>query len=37
MIKGAGIAAITKELTVLGGMALFLLALSVKKFNKRIE
>lgn len=37
MIKGAGIAAIAKELTVLGGMALFLLALSVKKFNKRIE
>lgn len=36
-IKGAGIAAIAKELTVLGGMALFLLALSVKKFNKRIE
>ena len=37
MIKGAGIAAIAKELTVLGGMAMFLLALSVKKFNKRIE
>lgn len=37
MIKGAGIAAIAKELTVLGGIALFLLALSVKKFNKRIE
>ena len=37
MIKGAGIAAIAKGLTVLGGMALFLLALSVKKFNKRIE
>lgn len=37
MIKGAGIAAIAKELTVLGGMALFFLALSVKKFNKRIE
>lgn len=37
MIKGAGIAAIAKELTVLGGMALFLLALSVKEFNKRIE
>ena len=37
MIKGAGIAAIAKELTVLGGMALFLLALSVKKFNERIE
>ena len=37
MIKGAGIAAIAKELTVLGGMALFLLALSVEKFNKRIE
>lgn len=37
MIKGAGIAAIAKELIVLGGMAMFLLALSVKKFNKRIE
>ena len=37
MIKGAGIAAIAKELTILSGMALFLLAVSVKKFNKRIE
>jgi ABC-2 type transport system permease protein len=37
MIKGAGITAIAKELTVLSGMALFLLAVSVKKFNKRIE
>ena len=37
MIKGAGITAIAKELTVLSGMALFLLAVSVKNFNKRIE
>ena len=37
MIKGAGISAIAKELTVLSGMALFLLAVSMKKFNKRIE
>ena len=37
MIKGAGITAIAKELTVLSGMALFLLMVSVKKFNKRIE
>jgi len=37
MIKGAGITAIAKELTILSGMALFLLAVSVKKFNKRIE
>jgi ABC-2 type transport system permease protein len=37
MIKGAGITAIAKELTVLSGMALFLLAVSMKKFNKRIE
>ncbi len=37
MIKGVGIAAISKELTVLSGMALCLLIISVKKFNKRIE
>jgi len=37
MIKGAGITAIAKELTVLCGMALFLLAVSVKKFNKRLS
>jgi ABC-2 type transport system permease protein len=37
MIKGAGIAAIAKELTVLSGMALFLLIVSVKKFNKRLD
>ncbi len=37
MIKGSGIAAIAKELTVLGGMALSLLALSANRFNKRIE
>ncbi len=37
MIKGVGIVAISKELTVLSGMALCLLIISVKKFNKRIE
>jgi len=37
MIKGAGITAIAKELTVLSGMALFLLAVSVKTFNKRLS
>jgi ABC-2 type transport system permease protein len=37
MIQGSGISAIAKELTILSGMALFLLAVSVKKFNKRIE
>jgi ABC-2 type transport system permease protein len=37
MIKGTDISAIAKELIVLSGMALFLLIVSVKKFNKRIE
>lgn len=37
MIKGAGAAAIARELTVLSAMALFFLIVSVKKFNKRIE
>ncbi len=37
MIQGSGVASIAEELLVLSGMALFLLAVSVKKFNKRIE
>jgi ABC-2 type transport system permease protein len=37
MIKGAGAAAIARELIVLSGMSLFFLIVSVKKFNKRIE
>jgi ABC-2 type transport system permease protein len=37
MIKGAGITAIAKELLILSGMALFLLTVSVKKFNKRLS
>jgi ABC-2 type transport system permease protein len=37
MIKGAGISAISQELLVLSGMALLLLTVSVKKFNKRLN
>jgi ABC-2 type transport system permease protein len=37
MIKGTGIAAVAKELTVLSAMAVFFLTVSVKAFNKRIE
>jgi len=37
MIKGVGIAGIVRELIILSAMALFFLAVSVKKFNKRIE
>jgi len=37
MIKGADIAAIAKELTVLSAMAIFLLIVSIKKFNKRLK
>ncbi|GHT23672.1 transport permease protein [Bacteroidia bacterium] len=36
MIKGAGIAAIAKELSVLSAMAVFFLAVSVKRFQLRI-
>jgi ABC-2 type transport system permease protein len=37
MIQGSGVAAIVRELLVLSGMAVFLLTVSMKKFNKRIE
>ena len=37
MIKGSNITAIAKEITILSAMAFFLLAISVKRFNKRIE
>ncbi|MDR0619717.1 MAG: ABC transporter permease [Bacteroidales bacterium] len=37
MIKGVGISAISQEVLVLSGMAVMFLAMSVKKFNKRIE
>ncbi|MDR1761251.1 MAG: ABC transporter permease, partial [Bacteroidales bacterium] len=36
MIQGSGIASIAKELMVLCGMTIFLLFISVKKFNKRL-
>lgn len=37
MIKGLGISSILPELTVLTGMAIFLIALSVKSFKIRLE
>ncbi|MCL2328137.1 MAG: ABC transporter permease [Bacteroidetes bacterium] len=36
MIQGSGIAAITRELVVLSGMAVFFFVVSMKKFNKRL-
>jgi len=36
MIKGLGFQAIWKETLILGGMTLFLLAVSIKKFNIRL-
>jgi ABC-2 type transport system permease protein len=37
MIKGLGFSSIIKELFVLGGMAVFLITLSLKKFKIRLE
>jgi ABC-2 type transport system permease protein len=37
MIKGLGFASITKELAILGGMTLLILAVSLKKFKVRLE
>ncbi|HQQ93876.1 MAG TPA: ABC transporter permease [Bacteroidia bacterium] len=37
MIKGLGLSAIWKEVLILSGMTLFLLALSLKKFKIRLE
>ena len=37
MIQGLGVSAITRELLVLGFMAVFLIALSLKKFKIRLE
>jgi ABC-2 type transport system permease protein len=37
MIKGLGVGSIVKELAILGGMALFVLAVSLKKFKVRLE
>jgi hypothetical protein len=36
MIKGLGIGAILKETLILAGMTVFLLGLSIKKFNIRL-
>jgi ABC-2 type transport system permease protein len=36
MIQGAGIPIIAQELLILSGMTIFLLTISVKKFNKRL-
>ena len=37
MIKGLGFESIIKELLILGSMAVFLIAVSLKKFKNRLE
>lgn len=37
MIQGATVGMVAKDLAVLGGMTVFLLSVSIMKFNKRIE
>jgi ABC-2 type transport system permease protein len=37
MIKGLGVASILKELAILSGMAIFILAASLKRFKVRLE
>jgi ABC-2 type transport system permease protein len=37
MIKGLGFGSITKEMLILGGMAVVLIAVSLKKFKNRLE
>jgi len=37
MIKGLGISSVLREVTILSSMAVVLIAISLKKFKKRLE